>query len=464
MIKETHSGTTECDIAIAGGGLVGLTLALLLARETPHLRVTMLDPYGLDEADNTKAVDNRTTALSKGTAKLFKALGIWPLITPFATPIQHVDVSDKGHVGLTSFPAQEHLNQEYSAKKAKLAQGASREALGYVVQNHGLAQVLLSQVRASASITLLPHTVTRFTPKVRGGVVDYKGSDNTSLSLLTQCLVVADGAQSSLRDTLGIQTSHHDYQQHAIITTLTHSKPHAGTAYERFTPQGPMALLPFGGHVNARQSALVWTRPKALFQASFDLPDKQLLAHIQQQFGYRLGVFEQVVARHHYPLHLVLAKEQVRSSLVILGNAAHFLHPVAGQGFNLSVRDCGALVATFTYASQQKLALGAMSVLARYQAQQALDQQATVQISDKFIQLFSHTSPAVQLIRNAGLLALQKAPPVQSAFFSLMMGQGFTRPVLTCEREYNRGHNQEQHRAHHQQMNNPQVTNKKALS
>jgi len=431
MTKKTHSDTAQCDIAIAGGGLVGLTLALLLARETPHLRVTILDPSGLHENEQTKAVDNRTTALSNGTAKLFKALGIWPLITPFATPIHNVDVSDKGHAGRTFYPDARSHEQQFTDN-----------TLGYVVQNHGLGQVLLSQVRAAESVTLLPYSVTGFTPKTRGAMVHYQNR-SASLSLLTQCLVVADGAQSSLRDTLGIRTSHHDYQQHAIITTLTHSKPHLGTAYERFTPQGPMALLPFGGHIHARQSALVWTRPKAVFQTAFNLPDEALLAQIQQQFGYRLGVFEQVESRHHYPLHLVLAKEQVRSSLVILGNAAHFLHPVAGQGFNLSVRDCAALVATFTAASEHKTALGAMSVLARYQTQQARDQQATVQISDKFIQLFSHSSSAVQLMRNAGLLALQKAPSIQSAFFSLMMGQGFTRPVLTCEREYHRALSQQ---------------------
>ncbi|MEC8427400.1 MAG: FAD-dependent monooxygenase, partial [Pseudomonadota bacterium] len=205
--------------------------------------------------------------------------------------------------------------------------------------------------------------------------------------------------------------------------------PHCGVAYERFTDQGPMALLPLAG-TDGQQSALVWTQPTAQANAVLSLSDSDFLQVLQQRFGFRLGHMIGVGKRDSYPLQLMVAKEQVRSGIAVMGNAAHFLHPVAGQGFNLALRDCAALADTLARAQRQGQHLGALSVLQGYEQAQLLDQQATIQFSDKLTKLFSSSALPAAALRALGFLGLEGLPPAKQLLAAQTMGQAGRRPLF----------------------------------
>lgn len=245
----------------------------------------------------------------------------------------------------------------------------------------------------------------------------------------TQLVIIADGADSPLRASLGIDVDIEKYHQTAIIANVALSNPHDGVAYERFTDEGPMALLPLGGK-DGCESALVWTQPEDQADAILALDDEAFMEQLQQRFGFRLGHFKSVGKRDAYPLQLMLAKEQVRSSLVVMGNAAHFLHPVAGQGFNLALRDCAALTTVLAKARRAQQPLGALKVLQQYEQQQQLDQQATIQFSDKLTRLFSTAALPSAGLRALGFLGLETLPGAKQLLASQTMGQTSRRPVF----------------------------------
>lgn len=229
--------------------------------------------------------------------------------------------------------------------------------------------------------------------------------------------VLADGGRSALREQLGIAIKTTPYDQSALIANVTPGKPHGGQAFERFTDDGPMALLP----LQDNRCALVWTRPEEGAARLAALPEAAFLDELQQAFGYRLGGFQQVGARHLYPLMLIEAEEQVRSGLVVLGNAAHSLHPIAGQGYNLSLRDTEALAAALLSSSAK---LGDIGVLQAYHRQQRTDQWLTVGFSDRLTRLFAGSALLSVAGRNLGLLGLDLLPPAKAWFARQAMGLG----------------------------------------
>lgn len=399
----------EFDIAIIGGGMVGTSLANMLAASQPQLRIALIEaqPFArADEVHYQSSFDARSTALSYGTAQIMRALGIWPQLQQHITPIAQVHVSDRGHFlgGLIDAAAN------------------NLDAVGYVVENAWLGKVLLGNVLTRESIhCFAPAKVLEIIPQENCARLRVQTAAQEFL-IDVALAVVADGGDSAVRGHLGIATQTREYGQTAIITNVEFSGSHQGIAFERFTDQGPIALLPLGESVHAQKSALVWTLPANQADEILLASDDYFLAHLQSRFGFRVGKFTRVAKRFAYPLQLVLAEEQVRSHVVLLGNAAHFLHPVAGQGFNLALRDCACLVETLRNALTKSQSPGDLSVLQHYLETQALDQQLTIEFSDKLVRLFSSDYLPLIALRHLGLLSLESLPLLKDQFIAQTMG------------------------------------------
>ena len=389
------------NLAIVGGGLVGASLALALqagARERGW-KIVLIEPFAPGDTYQP-SYDARSSALSFGARRIYERLGLWQQITQRAEPILHIQVSDRGRFG--------------AARLSAIEEGVP--ALGYVVENAWLGQCLWQALDPEVISWRVPAEV-RSMQAVAGG---YRLSLSDETELECDLAVLADGGRSSLREQLGVSVHQRPYDQSALIANISPSEAHGGQAFERFTEHGPMALLPLPDN----RCALVWTRTGDDTQRLAALDERGFLSELQDVFGYRLGRLCQVGARHVYPLALIEADEQVRSHLVVLGNAAHSLHPIAGQGFNLSLRDADALARTLLESDQ---APGELATLQRYRARQQLDQQLTVGFSDKVTRLFGSTASAVTTGRNLGLLGLDLLPPAKRWFARQAMGLG-TRP------------------------------------
>ena len=388
-------------IVIAGGGMVGVSLALTLRRQLPDSQLMLIEAFALPQAPlapaaYTPSFDARSTALSYGSALIYQDCGVWEGIAEHAQPIHSIHVSEQGRFGSTLMQADDY----------------HWPALGFVVENAWLGRALLAQLQAARVETHSPARVESATP---GSPVRLQL--DTGESLQADLLIVADGARSGLRDSLGIAYREQRYGEHAIIANVAHRQPHAGRAFERFTQHGPLALLPLPPSDGAaHRSALVWTRPPAEVEALLSASDADFLASLQRQFGYRLGRFSAVSERYSYPLALIEAEEQVRSGVVIMGNAAHALHPVAGQGFNLALRDVACLADTLAKAAITDEPPAALSVLQRYRERQAGDQARTTAFSDRLPGLFMQRHAALGAMRDIGLFALDMAPPLKETF------------------------------------------------
>lgn len=399
----------EYDIAIIGGGMVGASLALLLAQQKPSWKIALLEAKPFSETDANifqHDFDARSTAISQGSVEILHTLGVWEALAKHATAIAKVHVSDAGHFmgGLID------------------ANTYDLDAVGYVIQNTWIGSVLLNQLQAHNNIDFIaPASVKNLIPQPLGAQLILNIAGNIS-TLTCKLAVIADGGDSPLRTMLGIDARVKNYGQTALIANVAYSEAHHGVAYERFTDQGPLALLPLGESANACESALVLTLPRENANAILALDDQSFLKHLQQRFGYRLGKLLRVSKRYAYPLQLVTANEQVRSHIVLIGNAAHFLHPVAGQGFNLSLRDCACLVNTLVHAESAKKNLGELSVLQEYLQRQQLDQTLTIEFSDKLVRLFSSSALPLIALRHLGFIGLDAMPAIKSQFAAQTMG------------------------------------------
>jgi 2-octaprenyl-6-methoxyphenol hydroxylase len=286
-------------------------------------------------------------------------------------------------------------------------------ALGYVAENAWLGQCLWQALDPEVVSWRCPAEVADLQALADG----YRLRLKDGATLDCDLAVLADGGRSGLRERLGIAVERRPYGQSALIANVTPSLPHGGEAFERFTAQGPMALLPFLDN----RCVLVWTRAPADAERLQVLPEPAFLDELQRAFGYRLGRFQHVGSRHLYPLALVEAREQVRPHLVVLGNAVHSLHPIAGQGFNLCLRDALALAETLLESAEP---LGSLATLARYEARQRLDQDLTIGFSDRLTRLFGANLPLLNQTRHLGLLGLDLLPAAKHGFARQAMGLG----------------------------------------
>ncbi|MFV0454177.1 MAG: 2-octaprenyl-6-methoxyphenyl hydroxylase [Pseudomonas sp.] len=390
------------ELAIIGGGLVGASLALALQQGARQRgwRIQLIEPF---EPGNEyqPSYDARSTALSYGTRLIYQRLGVWDRIAERAEPIQHIHVSDRGRIGAARLDADTH----------------GVPALGYVVENAWIGHCLWQALDDEVVVRRCPAEVEALQAQAGGYRLTLTDGERIDCSLA----ILADGGRSGLREQLGIDISRRPYGQTALIANVTPGKPHAGQAFERFTDEGPMALLP----VRDNRCALVWSRPEADAARLAALSEADFLAELQQAFGYRLGAFQQVGARHLYPLMLVEAQEQVRNGLVVLGNAAHSLHPIAGQGYNLSLRDAEALAEALLRSDATP---GDLATLQAYHQRQWLDQRLTVGFSDQLTRLFGDSGPMIVAGRNAGLMGLDLLPPAKNWFARQAMGLGVRAP------------------------------------
>ena len=428
------------DLVVVGGGLVGASLVCALAGQ--GLRMALVEAQPLKVAD-LPGYDDRGIALAAGSQRIFAGMGLWPALAGAATPIRRIHVSDRGRFGFVRLDAADE----------------GVPALGYVALARELGAALLGRLGGLAEVTLFsPARVADFAADGAGARLTLATEGGARQTLEARLVVAADGTRSALRDRLGIATTERDYGQSAVIANVSPQLAHEGVAYERFTDTGPLALLP----MSEGRCALVWTVPADRVEAVMALDDAGFLAGLQARFGQRLGRLERVGRRSYYrlsaggraqfeaatariyfdrgsdrdgrwsayPLRLVRAKDALGPRLALIGNAAHTLHPIAGQGFNLGLRDVAALAEVLVEARRAGEDPGAPEVLARYARWRRADQRRVVAFTDGLNRLFASPLPPLACARDLGMLALDLLPPAKRGFGRLAMGRAGRLPRL----------------------------------
>ncbi|SDL54885.1 2-octaprenyl-6-methoxyphenol hydroxylase [Modicisalibacter muralis] len=391
------------DIAIIGGGLVGASLGCALAPliRRSGLNVAVIEAAALPSGGiegYQPSFDARASAIAQGSRVHFQTLGVWPALAREAQPIATIHVSERGRLGATRLNAAE----------------LGVEALGYVMPNAWMGRVLHARLAEIDLAWHCPARVESIAPQAGGHRLALSDGHELQAGLT----VLADGGRSGLKERLGIASRESAYRQTALIANLEVSRPHHGTAFERFTADGPLALLPLTGN----RMELVWTHVAGAEHETLALSDGDFLARLQGMFGERVGRFKRVGQRHVYPLSLVTAEEPVRPGLAVLGNAAHALHPVAGQGFNLALRGVMDLIAALEQGLAEGRAAGDMAVLSAFEARRAHDRHNVIRFSDGLIRLFGVSHPLLSHARAAGLVGLNLAGPLRRALARRAMG------------------------------------------
>jgi 2-octaprenyl-6-methoxyphenol hydroxylase len=407
MDEDGVSAPLEVDVAIAGGGLVGASLALALAQLS--LRVALIEATAVGAQDQP-SFDDRTTALSNGSRRIFEGLGVWPLIERDATPIHRIHVSDKGRFGFARIDAK----------------GQGLEALGHVVVNRVMGAALWSRLRQEAVEIIAP---ARVTGMALAGHRQRIECEEGAPVIEAKLAVAADGARSAMRAAAGVEASTWDYEQVALVTNVFTQRFHNHTAYERFTPSGPIALLP----MSEGRLGLIWTLAPERAQEAAGLSDAEFLARLQAEFGFRLGRFTRVGLRHLYPLALTRSSEHVAPRLAIVGNAAQSLHPIAGQGFNLGLRDAASLaevLADGRARGGRDFDPGDGLWLEHYREWREDDRSNIVRFTDGLVRLFLQPFGPAKFLRDAGMLAFDLMPAAKDALSQLSLGAAGKIPRL----------------------------------
>ena len=393
------------DIVIAGGGMIGSSLALALAPLGLRVAIVEVVPRA---ASSQPSFDDRSTALSRSTQRMFEAMGLWGDVLAAATPITHIHVSDRGRFGFARIDAQE--------------QGV--EALGYVVINRVLGGVLQRSLDDVANLDIVcPARIVaaKLGPAEAVVTVDQDGDRR---DLTCELLVAADGSNSAVRSMIGITADQVSYKQRAVIGNLLPELPMRNRAYERFTEHGPLAILP----VAEGRAGFVWNVQEHDADRVLSLSDEEFLAELQQAFGNRLGTFSRVGQRASYPLSLSKALRLTAQRAVLVGNSAHGLHPAAAQGFNLGLRDVAALCDCIADCRDD---VGNAELLSRYAKWRRSDQKKLVHFTNGLVHLFGHSAGPVKSLRNLGMLGFDLIPGVRRTFAKHTMGLAGRLPRLS---------------------------------
>ena len=415
---------SDQQVLIAGGGHVGLSFALLLAYH--GIASTLLEKNSYPEIgpENDKKrshyLDSRNTALSRRTVQIYQQIGLWSELQSHACRIDAVQISEQGSFG-----------------RAQLNKAEEKvESFGQVMENAWLGRKLLLAAQNEPLITLIDNADVVAVEQQDNGVTltfsHYEGTrneDKGEQQLQGSVLVACDGRDSTVRQLLGITTKDYDYQQTAIVGVVETDKAHEHTAIERFSPAGPLAVLPLtdpegngnNDYQNGFRRSVVWVCAKGEEQQYLD-DDAHFLATLQQAFGERAGNFTATGRRGAYPLTRVLATSQVKGRCVIMGNAAHTLHPVAGQGFNLCMRDAHVLAKMLSEQIEKGADIGDESMLKHYEKSRQTDQKRVILFCDAVVHGFTHSNPVIKLARNVALVAFDKLPNIKPLVATYAMG------------------------------------------
>ncbi|MDN8439652.1 FAD-dependent monooxygenase [Acinetobacter baumannii] len=395
-------------VIIVGGGMVGLSLSLMLAKA--NIAVKLLEAVKYPNYDDQNVApyhssfDARNTALSRRSVQIYQKLGLWDALQQHATPILQVHITEQGSFG----------------KARLIAEQEKVESFGQVIENAWLGRVLLTQVRQQPLIELIDGVqVTALTQDTEQVHIEAKRGDEV-LKLESKLLIAADGRDSFCRQAIGVGVDVHDYDQVAIVTTVQTSKPHEHVGFERFSALGPLALLPLPGEY---RRSVVWPVKKGTVGDLLgEENDQHFLDALQKTYGDRAGKFEKTGKRFSYPLSQVLAHKQAVGRVILMGNAAHTIHPVAGQGFNLCLRDADVLLRYLVNQLSASDDIGNPDNLLAYEQARLSDQQRVIKFCDTVVRGFSNQNPLLKLIRNTGLIAFDVIPGVKPLVANYAMG------------------------------------------
>jgi len=413
------SSADNCfDLIIIGGGLAGASLACALqnvATGSP-LKIAVVEAFELN-ADTQPSYDDRTIALSYGSRCIFESMGLWPLLGPYAEAINTIHISDRGHFGVTQL--------------TKEQEGV--EALGYVLENRVIGQQLYAAMKQAKSYAVdeassgrsngpgislfCPASLVKLHQDENQVTVEIRANDKQQ-TLSAKLLVAADGNNSQVMQMLAIGSSRQSYQQVALITNVTPGRKHNNVAYERFTDSGPLAFLP----MQQNRCSVVWTLSREQAEYLYAIDEADFLAQLQRRFGYRLGQFKKVGARHIYPLFLQSASQMVHGRVALIGNAAHSVHPVAGQGFNLGLRDIALLSELIVEARRTSDDIGQQAMLQEYARLRANDIQRVYRFTDTLVKTFSNAIAPLAHLRSLSLLLVDILPDIKHRLARQSMG------------------------------------------
>lgn len=400
----------DYDLVIAGGGLAGNCLALAL-KET-GLKIAIIEASTREQLHDSPAGD-RALALAAGTVKMLEALGIWQGVSQVATAIKKIHISDQGHFGKTRLSAQQE----------------NVDALGHVITARDIEAHVAKLVSKSGIELICPARLVGLMAGNNTVNVSLKRGDEP-LNISAKLLVGADGGNSSVRKLLEIPRHITEYGQTALVTTVKSSLPHNNTAFERFTASGPLALLP----VDTDHCAVVWTRSSEDAETLMSGSEADFLTELQQCFGYKLGELSLAAPRRAFPLSLIRAEKMIADRTVIIGNAVHQLHPVAGQGFNLGLRDVVQLAEMIIKQHQEKQDIGTADFLTAYAESRQKDHDRTIGFTNSVVRIFSNDWLALAAARNIGLAVLDHIPAAKTWLTRHAMGLAGRLPRLGSRR------------------------------
>jgi 2-octaprenyl-6-methoxyphenol hydroxylase len=396
--------TPDFDLIIVGGGLVGGSLALAL-RGTP-LKIAVIEAQ-TDAERAQAATGDRALALSRNTVQALRGLGVFEAVENQAAPIRRIHISDRGHFG-----------------KARLeAKDRGVDALGHVVVARGLEQSIAEAMAEEKAITAFqPARILSLKAGPESILVSLR-SGNQDRVISARLAVAADGGNSTVRSLLSIPQAVKDYQQTAVVTEVTTSKDHQGTAFERFTRSGPLALLPLG----PKRCSVVWTLNSEDAEDVLREGESEFVAQLQDAFGHWLGTLTLARKPQGFPLKLIRAEQMTDDRVILIGNAMHTIHPVAGQGFNLGLRDAAVLAERIAARHRLGEDIGDAGFLAQYAAARKSDLATVIRFTDSLIRIFSNELPPLVALRNLALLTFDRLPFAKRLLARRAMGYGSSR-------------------------------------